>query len=671
MESLEKYLEKLSQGEPGRVNILLNYLKEKPLEDWIEVFEMLIEKKGCEREVCYFVIQDFLEIFKKYLMEEKKAFQEAKVQIENALYIYYFFNKLYELLWRVKNLEEFLKEIPFQLDLIPFIKDIAYVFEGKEVCSLEKEKGLFKIWLEQYLSLENPPESPLLLEESEILESLKYIFEEGKFSILLIPIEISVKDYQGIFYLAFKITRRAYSEWEKILMLEELPQILKFLFKIVSEKEEETLFFDNLTGLPRQSFFLFQVEKFIERAQRSQRPLLVAIADIDKFTVINQVFGYDIGDEVLVEVAKRLKDLIKDGEIARGRGSGFNFALMTVEPYEFLKRCKELLSKPIYTDKGIIEITLSIGGSLFPDHGDDPKMLLRCAETALKTAKKEGGNTVYLFKKEILGKAEEYVKLLPRLKRALKEKHFVIYCQPRIDLKSKKVIGGEALVRWLDPEEGIIPPGKFIWVMEESGLIKELGYWIIEETCKLIKNFEEEKDFYLALDISLNLSPQQLKETDLVKNLQKIFESYSVCPSKLTIEITENIFVEDTLEISEQIKKLAEMGIKIALDDFGTGYSSFRYLSTLPFNDLKVDLIFVQNMLNSYADLEIVKTIVALGKILKKKVIAEGVETREQLKELMFLGVDEAQGYLFSPPLPWTKFLEFVKTFDPANYFSF
>ncbi len=144
-----------------------------------------------------------------------------------------------------------------------------------------------------------------------------------------------------------------------------------------------------------------------------------------------------------------------------------------------------------------------------------------------------------------------------------------------------------------------------------------------------------------------------------------------MCPSKLTIEITENIFVEDTLEISEQIKKLAEMGIKIALDDFGTGYSSFRYLSTLPFNDLKVDLIFVQNMLNSYADLEIVKTIVALGKILKKKVIAEGVETREQLKELMFLGVDEAQGYLFSPPLPWTKFLEFVKTFDPANYFSF
>ncbi|MCS7200391.1 MAG: EAL domain-containing protein [Caldimicrobium sp.] len=664
---LDNYIQKLfsEDAESDRREILLDILINQGLEAWLQFCKDIINAIRCEKRECGLLLQDLVESLKEYFFKERRHFYESKTQIEHVLYIYYFFTRLYELLWRVRNLEELIEEIPKQITLIPFIKDFACLKEFKFLKKSMTYESALEAWLEKYLSLASKAEGVLFLEQEDVADYLRDIFEDGKFKVLIYTILTS----KGPLYFAFKITERNYSEWERLLLLEDLPSILHLIVRLVLEKEEESVFFDSITGLPRQTYFLFKLEKMIEKASRTGESLLVGIVDVDRFTAINQVFGYDVGDEVLIELAKRLKEQIVDGEIARGRGSSFIFALNTSTPYEILRRIKEELSKPVKTSKNYVEFTLSLGGSTFPEDGDDPRVLLRCAESSLKEAKKEGGNNIYLFKREFYSRAKEYLYLLPKLKKALKESQFILYTQPRISLKEQRVIGGEILVRWVDPEEGIIPPGRFIWIMEDSGLIKELGYWIVEESCKIMQSLKE--GLYVALDLSLNLSPQQLKEVDLVRNLQNIFEKYSVCPTKLTIEITENIFVDDPETIAEQIKRLTDLGVKVALDDFGTGYSSFKYLSTLPFHDLKIDLIFVQNMLNSYTDLEIVKTIVSLAKILNKKVIAEGVETQEQLKHLILLGVDEAQGYYFAPPMPWTKFLHYIETFAPEKYFHF
>ncbi len=662
MNFTEKYLIALKNEEPERLSYLEQILLERSLDEWTNFYEEFLCLLNCQSDTCNLFIRDLLEIFKRYLKKKTDDLFQKRKKIENILYVYYFLNRLYEVLWRVKSVDEFLEELPSIITLIPFITQVTYLTSGKDLCKMDPKYSQFQGWLSQYLSFVEV-EKPQLLKAGDIPEYLRGIFTHPQQLILLVPVETE----KNKIYLAFQLRGLELSDWERILLLEELPSILSFIIHIVMEKEEEDVFFDKVTGLPRQNYFLFKLEHLIEQSALHKSAVLVGIADIDKFTAINQVYGYEAGDEVLISISQRLKDFLKEGEIGRGRGSSFIFAVKTSSPFNLLKDLKQLLEKPVESSKGTIEFTISLGGSIFPDDGDEPKMLLRCAESAIKEAKKEGGNTIYLFKKEIFHKASKYLQRLPQLKKALQENQFVLYCQPRISLRERKISGGEILIRWFHPTEGLIPPGEFIWILEESGLVRELGYWILEESCKLLKKMPE--DVFLALDLSINLSPQQLKEVDLLENIRRIFETYAICPSKLVIEITENIFIEDSERVAEQIKKLSDLGIKIALDDFGTGYSSFRYLSTLPFHDLKIDLIFVQNMLQSYSDLEIVKTIVSLGKSLNKKVVAEGVETAQQLKHLIMLGVDEAQGYYFYPPLPWSKFLEILETFRPEEFF--
>lgn len=662
MNYLEKYFLALKNEKAERLFYLEKILLERSLNEWTNFYEEFLFHLDCQSATCNLFIQDLLQIFERYLKKKTDDLFQKRKKIENVLYVYYFLNRLYEILWRVKSVDEFLDELPSIITLIPFLTQVTYLTSGKHLCKMDSKYSQFQSWLSQYLSF-NEVDKPLLLGAGDVPEYLRDIFTHPQQLLLLVPVE--TEKYK--IYLGFKMQGLELSDWERILLQEELPSILSFIIRIIAEKEEEDIFFDKVTGLPRQNYFFFKLEHLIEQASLHKEAVLVGIADIDKFTAINQVYGYEAGDEVLLSISQRLRDFLKEGEIGRGRGSSFIFALKTSSPLNILKDLKNLLEKPVESSKGPIEFTISLGGSIFPDDGDEPKMLLRCAESAIKEAKKEGGNTIYLFKKEIFHKASRYLQRLPQLKKALQENQFVLYCQPRISLKEKKLSGGEILIRWFHPTEGLIPPGEFIWILEESGLVRELGYWILEESCRLLKKMPE--DVFLALDLSINLSPQQLKEVDLLENIRRIFETYAICPSKLVLEITENIFIEDSEKVAEQIKKLSDFGIKIALDDFGTGYSSFRYLSTLPFHELKIDLIFVQNMLQSYSDLEIVKTIVSLGRILNKKVVAEGVETLEQLKHLIMLGVDEAQGYYFYPPLPWSKFLEILNNFKPEEFF--
>ena len=659
----EKYLLALKHREEQRLDYLEKILLERPLREWGNFYKDFLSYLNCEREECNLLIKDLLLVFEKYLQREKEELLQKSKTVEDVLYIYYFINRVYEALWRVKSVDEFLEELPSLISLVPFFAQVTYLTSGKDLCKIDTRYPQFQNWLSHYLSYSGKIDKPQLLNPENVPEYLGYLFTHPQQAILLIPIATE----KSIIYLAFQLRRKELSEWERVLLLEELPSIFTLIIRLIAEKEEEKDFFDRVTGLPRQSYFFLKLEHLIEQAALNKESLLVGIVDIDKFTAINQVYGYEAGDEVLIAISRRLKEFLKEGEIGRGRGSSFIFAIKTSSPFNLLKELKTILEKPVETSKGTIEFTISLGGSVFPDDGDEPKILLRCAESALKEAKKEAGNTIYLFKKEIFHKASKYLQRLPQLKKALQENEFVLYCQPRINLKERRISGGEILVRWFHPTEGIIPPGEFIWILEESGLVRELGYWVLEESCKLLKKMPEE--MFLAIDLSINFSPQQLREIDLLENLKRIFETYDICPTKLIVEITENIFIQDAEKVAEQIKKLSEFGVRVALDDFGTGYSSFRYLSTLPFHELKIDLIFVHNMLQSYSDFEIVKTIVSLGRILNKKVVAEGVETKEQLQHLIMLGVDEAQGYYFYPPLPWSKFLEVLNTFKPEKFF--
>jgi EAL domain-containing protein (putative c-di-GMP-specific phosphodiesterase class I) len=374
-------------------------------------------------------------------------------------------------------------------------------------------------------------------------------------------------------------------------------------------------------------------------------------------------------------LGRRLKEFVgKKGEVARSYGSGFLFFLnlehlSKKQVVEQLDMMKENLCNEINLKKVEIELTISVGITFFPEDGEQPSVLLKQAETALKEAKRLGGNRIIVFQKDLHKKAREYLLLLPRLKKALQNDEFIFYCQPRIDVKQKKVCGGEILVRWKPPGEDIVSPRKFIWVLEESGLIIDLGIWIAEQTCKALMSLPE--DIYMALNLSFNVSPQQLWGSYFIDNLLKIFNKYKICPKRVKVEITENIFIERTEEIIQQLKTLANLGVGIALDDFGTGYSSLQYLAILPVDDLKIDAIFVKGLPGSKEDTAIVKTIVALARVLGKRVVAEGVETKEQLKCLMEMGVDEVQGFYFAPPLPWEEFKKFVLHFSSEKYFCF
>lgn len=224
-----------------------------------------------------------------------------------------------------------------------------------------------------------------------------------------------------------------------------------------------------------------------------------------------------------------------------------------------------------------------------------------------------------------------------------------------------RICGGEILVRWADPERGLIPPAEFIWVLEESGLITDLGLWVAEETCRILLELPQE--MFVSLNLSFNVSPRQLWGSNFVQKFLEILQQYKLCPTRVKIEITESVFIERTENIIRELEKISRVGVKVVLDDFGTGYSSLHYLSKLPIHDLKIDKTFVRGLPKSNHNLEIVRAIIALARALGKRVVAEGVETVEQLKCLQKLGVDEVQGFLFSPPVSWEDFKKLLEKF--------
>ncbi|MFT3928777.1 MAG: EAL domain-containing protein [Spongiibacteraceae bacterium] len=436
----------------------------------------------------------------------------------------------------------------------------------------------------------------------------------------------------------------------------ELSQRLKNLQQENQQRAqtlEHMALYDHLTGLANRRLFLDHLTQATNEYKRSQEKFAVLFFDLDNFKRVNDSFGHDVGDELLKEVAKRLRENTRATDtVARLSGDEFTVLLNHIESPEDLlhlvEKIRLALQIPVAVGATQILVTPSIGIALAPDNGLNSDQLLRNADVAMYEAKRGGRNSYYFFTEEINYKASELLKLESELRDALDRQEFFLLYQPLVDLFSMQIIGLEALVRWQHPDEGVVPPNRFIEMMENNGMIIELGTQVIAQACRDLARLE---NYHPNFSIAINLSPRQLHDTELVQTLEKQLRTNMIDPRRLKIEITENSLIEDADENIEILNDLKEMGLTLSIDDFGTGYSSLSYLKMLPVDELKVDRRFISDITVDRDDREITAAVIAMAHNLQLKVVAEGIEDAQQLDFLRRNNCDIGQGYLFSKPV--------------------
>jgi diguanylate cyclase (GGDEF)-like protein len=426
----------------------------------------------------------------------------------------------------------------------------------------------------------------------------------------------------------------------------------------LEERNHYLAYYDGLTGLANRSLLTDRVKQAIARAEHHEQLAGVAFIDVDRFHLINDVFGAALGDRLLKETARRLSEYVREGDTAARLGSDeyavlFNDLARSEDIIFLLEELMEVLSEPITTEDKQTILTFSIGVSVYPNDTRDSESLLQNADMACQQAKAGGGNTYRFFTRTMNLSASEFIAMEHRMKSALSNHDFVLHYQPYWDIHTRKMVGMEALIRCQNPDGEMIPPGRFIPVLEKTGLIIEVGEWVIREAIRQIGAWQ--KAGYALLPVSINLSPIQFRQKDLTSIIQKELIEHGVSPFQFAAEITESAFMEDLEYTRSMLQSLREAGLSISIDDFGTGYSSLSYLKKLPVDNLKIDISFIRELgLDPDAE-PIVAAIVTMAKALNLKTIAEGVETEDQWEFLRHLGCDTVQGFFMSPPLPADK----------------
>ncbi len=424
---------------------------------------------------------------------------------------------------------------------------------------------------------------------------------------------------------------------------------------------------DLLTGLPNRKLFFDRLKQSLRRVSRSGELLAVLYIDLDQFKQINDSFGHAVGDEVLKEVTKRLRSAVREQDtLARLGGDEFAVVMETLKEPEStmhgVKRLQEALREPLHVQQLQFTLSISIGISLYPQDGHDAHTLLRNADTAMFKAKEAGRGTFQYYVEEMTRTAIERTKMEADMRRALRENQFEVCYQPQISLETGKVVGFEALVRWHHPEHGMIPPGQFIPMAEETGLILSLGEWVLRTACRQIALWQ--KAGLSPGVVSVNISARQLRGYALLDVVRKVVRETGCRTDWLELELTESFIMSHTKQAISVMTELRELGVSLAVDDFGTGYSSLAYLKQLPLSKLKIDRSFIMGIPDDEDDVAIMRAVIALGKTLKLKVIAEGVETEEQQKLLRQEGCDEVQGYYYAPALNAAEAREFLLAAD-------
>ena len=423
---------------------------------------------------------------------------------------------------------------------------------------------------------------------------------------------------------------------------------------------------DALTDLPNRALLVDRLGHALAQAQRNERLVAVLFLDLDRFKTINDSLGHGIGDNLLKTVADRLRQCIRDSDsIARLGGDEFTIVLEGIkdvrEVVVIAEKVLETIAQPFNVNGHELLTTASIGITLFPFDNDDIETLLQNADTAMYRAKKAGGNTYAFFTADMSKDAVQRLAMEGRLRHALERQEFTLHYQPRVDVRACRVTGAEALLRWWDPEKGdLVSPAEFIPLLEETGLIIPVGEWVLRTACRDFQAMAEAGG--PSLRVSVNLSPRQFQQKDLVATVTRILEETGLDPKRLELEITESLLVDNVEAVAGTLRALHELGVHIAVDDFGTGYSSLSYLKRFPIDCLKVDRAFVRDVTDDPDDAEIVKAIIAMAHSLRMDVVAEGVETRDQLRFLRKLSCEEIQGYLFSRPLPLDELKAWLRT---------
>ncbi len=448
-----------------------------------------------------------------------------------------------------------------------------------------------------------------------------------------------------------------------ILMRENRPIGIHCIARDITQRKstEQQLihdaFYDGLTDLANRALFMDHLRMAIERAKRrTEEPYAVLFLDIDRFKVINDSLGHMVGDELLKQVARRLESAVRKGDLVARLG-GDEFVILSNElPNEahavlVAERIQASLREPFCLSENEVFVTVSIGVDVCTDGEKSPDDMIRDADTAMYRAKSKGRAQYQIFQHSMREQASKRLQIDTEMRHALERKEFEMYYQPILDLSSETCRGFEALVRWCHPTLGVISPFEFIGAAEENGLIIPLGTWVLEESCRQLRTWQITYENAENMSVAVNLSPKQFSQPNFPEIVADILNRTGLNPRCLKLEITESQIMENDMEAVRMMHMLRELKIELSLDDFGTGYSSLSYLHRLPVSFLKIDRSFVSRMTKSQKNAEIVTTIIKLAQNLKKRVIAEGIETVGQLEMLKQLKCEFGQGYLFSKPL--------------------
>ena len=414
--------------------------------------------------------------------------------------------------------------------------------------------------------------------------------------------------------------------------------------------------YDHLTGLPNRTLFMDRMEQSLARARRSRHSLALLFIDVDRFKSVNDSLGHNVGDQLLYQIGQRLLECVRTSDtVARLGGDEFTVIIEDCqEPQAVTLTCERILSslaEPILLEGTEVNLGASIGVSMYPADGSTVQALLQNADSAMYKAKERGRNNYQFFTQDMHTKAMKRLSSENALRRALRHNEMVLHYQPQFDTREGGVVGVEALVRWQDPELGLVPPGEFIHLAEETGLIVPLGQWVLEEACRQVGQWYRSSRGR-RLHVAVNLSVRQFTMQNLRRVVEDALMASGLPPSALQFEITESLIMQDVKASIRILEDLKSLGVRIALDDFGTGHSSLMYIKHLPVDVIKIDRAFVQGIATSEYDAAIARVILTLADRLKFRVIAEGVETIGQMQQLIAEGCYLMQGYLFSQPLP-------------------
>ncbi|MHB8743444.1 MAG: GGDEF/EAL domain-containing response regulator [Sulfuricaulis sp.] len=422
---------------------------------------------------------------------------------------------------------------------------------------------------------------------------------------------------------------------------------------------------DALTDMPNRVLFAERLKQALSRSQWHKRVLAVLFLDLDRFKIVNDTLGHEVGDRLLQAMAARLHSCVRDGDtVARFGGDEFAVFLDDVASPDdvapIAQKFLEALARPLTVDDHEFFITASIGIGLYPNDGTDPQTLMKNADTAMYRAKQQGGNTYQFYQAEMNAHALKRLDMETHLRRALERQEFVLHYQPQIDLMSGGVIGFEALIRWQRPGSGLVPPMEFIPLLEETGLIVPVGEWVLRAACAQYHAWRAAG--LPPSRVAVNVSSRQFNGGGLIETAGRVIQDTRLEPGVLELEITESVIMKNPQAVVETLRTLSSMGVRLAIDDFGTGYSSLSYLKRFPIDILKIDQTFVRDIITDPNDAAIVTAIITMAHSLDIHVVAEGVETPEQLEFLRARGCDFMQGYYFSPPRPADEIEHLLKS---------